>query len=182
MSSANLSRRVILTGTAALSVPALPATASMLPSEDVLTRIEQHRACVMQIDKILGRIAELEEKLPDERQQSRSIFDRGTEIGANDDPRWTAVQAEYWTAHDDLDAIAWSFVDQPPRTVADATALVTYIKQHDEDGYEWPNRRHHFSEDGRHIGYTLQDCHSSMIVLLAQTVPDANLLLEEVQS
>jgi hypothetical protein len=168
MSHANLSRRTLVTSAAALPALALPAAAS----DDTLARIAEHRSCVLRIDEILKVTAELEESLPEDRQRAYHISDRGTDIGVNDDPRWTANQAEYWTAEDRLDEIAWSFVDRPPTTIAGASALLAYANEHEEKGYQWPGRRHSFSPDGRHLGYVEEDwrlsMNNSLIALLVQ--------------
>jgi hypothetical protein len=150
-----LSRRTLVSTAAAL--PALAVPALSLPAnagaDDTLVRIERHRELQASIHKILKRQAQLEEELPAERCRAYSIDHRGTDIGANDDPRWTENNADYWAAEDELDAIAWSFVDRPPTTVASATALLAYANEYEDQGYEWPDRRDYFEADGSYSGY-----------------------------
>jgi hypothetical protein len=123
--------------------------------------------------KILKRQTALEEELPDDRCLAHSIDDRGTDIGANDDPRWTANQAEYWSAEDRLDEIAWSFVERPPTTTAGASALLAYANEYEESGYEWPDSRHFFETDGAYLGNTEEDWRFSMNKALASILARA---------
>ena len=164
--SATSTRRAILAGAATL--PALAVNAR--PADDTFARIEQHRALQSKIHEILRHTAELEETLPADRCRAYSIDDRGTDIGADDDPRWTANQAEYWSAEDRLDEIAWSFVDRPPITVAGAAALLAYANEYEERGYEWPDRRHSFSADGSYLGNVEEGWRLSMNRALASVL------------
>ena len=91
-----------------------------------------------------------------------SIQHRGTEVGRDDDPRWTAIKAEYWAASDRKAEIAWSFVDQPPSTTKGVAAIFAYADEYEEAGYEWPDRRHHFTASGAYAGDTEEDWRQSL--------------------
>jgi hypothetical protein len=169
MSPENLSRRAILAGAAAVPALALPIVVAAIPAaaDDTFARIVRHRAIAIQLEAICHRMGKLEEEIPNERCKHYGIWDRGTDVGKEDDPRWTALQAEYWVADDEKDAIAWSFVDRPPSSVAAAAALLAYADEHEKQGWEWPDSRHNFSETGRHLGCTEEDWRSSVSTALA---------------
>ena len=116
MSHANLSRRAILAGAASVPALASPIVVAAMPAaaDDTFARIVRHRAIAIQLEAICRRQSELSEAIPDERRKHYSIWHRGTDVGKDDDSRWTALQEEYWAADDEMDAIAWSFVDRPP--------------------------------------------------------------------
>ena len=166
MKPQHTTRRAILAGAATL--PALAVNAQ--PADDTLTRIEQHRATQELVGKILQQHSVLEQELPRNRCQAYNIADRGTDIGAEDDPRWTAFQAEYWSAEDRLAAIAWSFVDRPPITIAGASALLAYANEYEARGYDWPDRRHFFEPDGSYSDNIAEDWRLSMNKALASVL------------
>ena len=89
-------------------------------------------------------------EIPEHRRQFLSIDDRGSDIGKNDDPRWTELQAVYDTVGDRREEIAWSFVDRPPTTVAGFVALFKYAAEHARVN-DWPDGRFYFSY-GRFAG------------------------------
>ncbi len=168
----NLSRRTLVTGAA--SVAAAP-TMSAVPTvavDDTLARIQEHRTVTSKIGQLLHHQAVLEEAIPYERRESGSIADRGTDVGANDDPRWTEYLSEYRTHEDRVDEIAWSFVDRPPSSVAAIQALLSYAGEHEAAGYLWPDARHHF-EDRRYAGYTPEDWRSSLMEAISHTLAHA---------
>jgi hypothetical protein len=107
-------------------------------------------------------MSELESELPEERRKAYMIFERGTEIGKDDDPRWTANQTEYWAAVDAIDEIAWSFVDRPPTSAAGLAAILTYADEHEAAGREWPNRRHYFTAGGTYDQLVEEDWRQSL--------------------
>lgn len=43
-----------------------------------------------------------------------------------------------------LDVLIWSFIDQPPTTVAGVAALLTYAEEYLADGRQWPDNRSYF--------------------------------------
>ncbi len=162
-----LSRRSLVSSAAALpalAVPALPAMAG--GADDTMVRIEQHRALQSKIHEILRHTVELEAMLPADRCRAFSIAHRGIDF-PDDDPRWTANNAEYWSASDRADEIAWSFVERPPTTVAGAAALLAYSSEYEERGYEWPDSRHFFEADGTYSGCEKEDWRLSMNKALA---------------
>jgi hypothetical protein len=151
---------------AAAGVPVVPivaSTAAAATGDDTFERIAEHRRLAVAIHAICERIGELEEQLPDDRQRHFYISDRGTDVGKDDDPRWTKVQSEYWTAEDLLDEIAWSFVDRPPSTAAGCGALLKYAVEYEKRGHEWPDCRHHFSESGQYLGFTEENWQISVM-------------------
>jgi hypothetical protein len=143
-------------GSTALS-PALADT-----TDDTVARIAEHRSLTMAIDDVCHRMGDLEEQLPDDRCKNYFIHDRGTDVGNNDDPRWTNINQEYWESVDRHDAIAWSFIDRPPTTVAGVIALLRYAKEFTDAGYEWPDSRHHF-DNGLYAGRTDEQWETSLI-------------------
>jgi hypothetical protein len=176
MSHANLSRRAILAGAASLPALAGPvviatAPASATPTaDDTIARIARHRDCAAESEAICHRGSELSEAIPLERRKHYGIWHRGTDVGKDDDSRWTTFEGEYWAASDEMDAIAWSFVERPPSSVAGVAALLAYAAEHEEQGYEWPDRRHNFSESGRYVGSTEEDWRSSMMAAVASAL------------
>jgi hypothetical protein len=97
----SISRSSMITTAAALPALAVPALAvpgaiaTATPDDDTIARIAEHRRVVLLIDEILDREGDLEEELPDDRKKAGQIVDRGTDVGRDDDPRWTAIQAEH---------------------------------------------------------------------------------------
>jgi hypothetical protein len=162
----NLSRRSLVASAAALPALAVPAVAVAAPA-DTLARIAEHRRMTLLIDAICERIEVLERTLPEDRQVSGNIGDRGTDVGKDDDPRWTAVQNEYWTVSDARDAGAFSFINRPPVTTAGVVALIAYTEEHEHVGYEWPNLLHYYDNAGRHLDSVDYDWRQNLMRALA---------------
>jgi hypothetical protein len=99
------------------------------------------------------------------------IHDRGTDIGKDDDPRWTAAQEEYWAAENAVDDIAWSFCDRPPTSVEGARAILAYAVEHEKGGCQWPDARHYFTAAGTYEGFVEEDWRSSLMEALAGALP-----------
>jgi hypothetical protein len=119
----SLSRRAIMAGAASVPVLALPAAVAAMPAaDDTLARIERHRICCVKADEIINREDELESVIPDDRRKRRPISNKYS-VCETDDPRWTAIQNEYWANEDEVDAIAWSFVERPPVSVAGSPSV-----------------------------------------------------------
>jgi hypothetical protein len=114
------------------------------------------------VENMVARLWEAEKEIPEERRKADSIHDRGTDIGRDDDPRWTAVNAQYWNAVDHEDAVAWSFVDRPPTTIEGAAAILAYADEYESGGFEWPDSRHHFTAAGAYAGRTEEDWRKSL--------------------
>jgi hypothetical protein len=159
-----LSRRSLVATAAALPALAVPAAIATAAScDDTLERIAEHRRIYRVIDEILDRREALEEVLPKDRRKAfSSIEDRGTDVGRHDDPRWTTVQAELWTARDRKDEIAWSFVDRPPTTIEGVAAILAYGEEYEEAGDEWPMYRFRFTAAGAYAGKTEEDWRRSL--------------------
>jgi hypothetical protein len=130
------------------SLACAPQRAAIVAEDDPFACIAEHRRLAALVDDISSRTSELESELPEERRKAYMIFERGTEIGKDDDSRWTANQTEYWAAVDAIDEIAWSFVDRPPTSAAGLAAMLTYADEHEAAGRELPNRRHYFTAAG----------------------------------
>ena len=74
---------------------AIPAFASNNPA-DTLSRIERHRASVLEIDAIVDRIGDLEAILPDDKRLNCAVYHRGVPKSAKMTIRvGTAINAEY---------------------------------------------------------------------------------------
>jgi hypothetical protein len=166
----SLSRRSLVASAAALPLITAPITsavsAAVISAEETFARIERHRATTLKIKEVCDRMGQLEAAIPKDRQLNYHIYDRGTDVGANDDPRWTAIQGEYWAAADEWDEIAWLFVDRPPTSGAGVAALLAYAAEHEAAGYEWPDCRHHISENGQYLGFTEEDWRSSLMAAI----------------
>jgi hypothetical protein len=158
MTEHTLSRRA---AGASGSGPAVAATA-----DDTLARIADHRRLQAAIDKIIKRRSDLEEELPSDRCKSHAIFDRGTDAAKDDDPRWQAIQDEYWAAEDRIDEIAWSLIDRPPTTIVGRKALLKYAAEYQDAGYDWPDCRHHL-ENGVYIGHSVEDWRDGLMRVIA---------------
>jgi hypothetical protein len=93
-----LSRRSLVTSAAALPALALPAVAvgAVVADDDTLARIAKHRRLNDLEGDICSRMSGLERALPKERRKMSNVCDRGTDLGKDDDPRWTAINDEYW--------------------------------------------------------------------------------------
>ena len=181
-------RRAMLAATAAVSVASLPVLAVPAPvgataaSDDTLARIAAHRDATRAVEEVLPHLYEAERSIPSARRKAGSIFHRGTDVGRDDDPRWTAVNAQYWDASDHEAAVAWSFVDRPPHTIEGVAALLLYADEYEEAGYEWPDRRHHFTPGGAHVGYTEEDWRQSLnraIIPVLRSASSSTSLLPE---
>jgi hypothetical protein len=158
-----LTRRSLVTTAAALPALAVPAVvAAAATGDDTSVRIAEHRRIYAVIDEICDRLEALEEVLPEDRRKAYGIDDRGTDVGWNDDPRWTAVQAEFWAAEDRKDEIAWSFVDRPPTTIEGVAAILAYGEEYEEAGNRWPMFRFRFTAAGAYAGKTKEDWHRSL--------------------
>lgn len=136
--------------------------------DDTLARIGEHRRLMRAICGICERQNELEEMLPEERRKFCMINHRGTDIGKDDDPRWTANQQEYWAVADAIDEIAWSFCDRPATSIEGVRAILAYAVEYEESGYEWPDSRHHYSVDGTYAGHAEEDWRKSLLRALAE--------------
>jgi hypothetical protein len=113
----------------------------------------------------------LEKEIPEHRRQFLSIDDRGSDIGKNDDPRWTEMQAVYDTVGDRREEIAWSFVDRPPTTVAGFVALFKYAAEHARVN-DWPDGRFRFSY-GRFAGRVPEIWEHSLLKTAGDALPAA---------
>jgi hypothetical protein len=153
---------VTATVAASASPFAVAGAAPLAPIEDdTFERIRQHQETCNAHTQVCERLYEVELVVPRKRREAFSIADRGTDVGKNDDPRWTAIVSEYWATSDKIDQLAWSFVDRPPTTVAGLAALTAYVVETWDDGMQWPDCRHTI-EAGVYKGYTEEDWAESM--------------------
>jgi hypothetical protein len=89
------------------------------PQDDVFARIEKHRQLQIEYEECPMNVL-----LPS--QYTRKAKRESDKISRT------------------LDAVTWSFVDQPPQTAAGAAALLRYADEHLASGRMWPNnRRYH---------------------------------------
>jgi hypothetical protein len=51
-----------------------------------------------------------------------------------------------------IDDLTWSFIDQPPSTVAGVAALLSYADEHLAVGRAWPDNRGYY-DDGEDIDW-----------------------------
>ena len=159
----SISRRSLVTTAAALPALAIPAVvATAAAGDDTLERIAEHRRIYTRIDGILDHQEALENVIPQDQRKAHSIQDRGTDVGRDDDPRWTAVQAEFWAAHDRKYEIEWSFVDQPPTTTEGVATILAYGEEYEERGDHWPMYRFRFTATGGYVGKTEEDWRRSL--------------------
>ncbi len=167
----NLSRRSLVTSAATLPALAVPAVAvAAVVADDAFARIAEHRQLTAALEDVCHRISNLESKLSKDRCTPRMISDRGTDVGKDDDPRWTAIQAEYWAASDAADKIAWSLVDRPPTSGAGLAALFAYADEHEDAGYEWPDSRHHLTASGTYDYMVEEDWRQSLMTAAASVL------------
>jgi hypothetical protein len=136
-----------------------------VPPDPIFAVIEEHRQAARRLNEICEKNEALEEQIPAERRKANSIRDRGSDVGKNDDPRWKEQNAKYWAASDRQRQLEWFFISDAPKTEAGRRALLSYTKEHEEAGYEWPNLIHHF-EGERWIGAKSLDWKSCLIAKL----------------
>jgi hypothetical protein len=146
--------------------------------DDTFARISEHRRLTLMVEEICRRMNGLEEAIPDERRRNYHIRHRGTDIGKDDDPRWTSIQQEYWTASDALRGVAWSFCDQPATSIEGMCAILAYAVEHEELGWEWPDSRHEFSSAGIWVGSIDEDWRLSLMKSLSRPVQGPDIPVE----
>jgi hypothetical protein len=83
-----------------------PAAGLPVSSDPIFAAIAAHREAWAKFVNEVHRLSKKEDILPTERREHYHITHRGTDVGKDDDPRWTAAQTEYWKASDRVDEIA----------------------------------------------------------------------------
>jgi hypothetical protein len=136
-----ITRRALVAGAAAgvssVAATALPALASV--ADPILDLIVAHKAAYAALDRACRLVSDLEQEIPEERRKEWFAEDRGTAVGANDDPRWTAAMAAYWTASDVEEQRAWALAHSHPTRIASVAAVLRYAYEYPAQGCEWPS-------------------------------------------
>jgi hypothetical protein len=132
-------------GAPAITVPALAA------SDPVFAAIAAHKVAYNRLDQACRLMSDLEGDIPEERRKEWFAEDRRTDVGANDDPRWTVANAAYWAASDAEEKAAWALAHAQPAGLAGAAALLRYAHEYEADGRDWPcDPQDEISEDDWH--------------------------------
>jgi hypothetical protein len=139
----SITRRHFVAASAAFPV-AIVAPAAPDP---VWAAIAAHQAAYATLDRVCHRLSDLEPQIPEDRRKEYRVDHRGTDVGANDDLRWTAAMAAYWAADAAETEAAWALAHAQPATLAGAAALLRYAHEFEAGGCEWPNEPQ--EEDGR---------------------------------
>jgi hypothetical protein len=108
-------------------------------SDPAFAAIAAHRAAYARLDGQCRALSALEEQIPEARRQACFDDEIGTDVGADDDPRWTAALAAWHAADDAETDAAWALAHLSPSTLAGATALVRHAHDHADGGNEWPS-------------------------------------------
>jgi hypothetical protein len=109
----------------AAAMPVLGAEA-----DPIFVAIAKHRERVDASSKASHVISSLNGIIPEERRENWHVVHRGTNIGQNDDPRWTAAQNAYWASSDEMDDAAVALLNCEPTSIAGAIGLMRYIIEH----------------------------------------------------
>jgi hypothetical protein len=139
------SRRGILAGVAASLAAGAALNAAALVKvhgtepDPILALIEAHRRASALFEEVVHRLGKLDEVIPSERRKNYHVEHRGTDVGKNDDPCWTATQNEYWTKSDAEDELACELLHAEVTTIAGAVALLRYANEYVDAGNEWPD-------------------------------------------
>jgi hypothetical protein len=138
-----ITRRALVAGAAAgvssVATATLPVQALASIADPILDLIAAHKAAYVTLDRACRLVSDLEQKIPEERRKEWFAEDRGTAVGANDDPRWTAAMAAYWAASNAEEQSAWALAHARPTRVASVAALLRYAYEYPAQGCEWPS-------------------------------------------
>jgi hypothetical protein len=134
----SITRRHFVAASAAFPLAAV-APAPIPASDPIHAAIAAHQAAYAALDRACCRLSDLEPQIPAARRKEYRVDHRGTDVGANDDPRWTAAMAAYWTADAAETDAAWALAHAKPATLAGAAALLRYAHEFEAGGCEWPD-------------------------------------------
>jgi len=138
-----ITRRSLVAGAAAgvssVAATALPVQALASIADPIFDLIAAHKAAYATLDRACRLVSDLEGKIPEGQRKEWFVQDRGTDVGANDDPRWTAAMTAYWAASDAEERSAWVLAHAHPTRIASAVALLRYSYQYAGQGCEWPS-------------------------------------------
>lgn len=132
--STKLTRRAAIVAT--LAGVATPAVA-VLP-DPAFAAIAAHKAAYARLDTACRCVSRLERQVPAARRKEWYAEDRGTNVGANDDPRWKAAMTNYWAAFDAETQTAWALARAQPAGLAGASALLRHAYEFEAGGDDWP--------------------------------------------
>jgi hypothetical protein len=135
-----ITRRFLVAAAAAVSsaaVSALPAQAQADP-DPIFAAIAAHQAAYRALDQVCRRLSDLEQQIPEAARQEYRVDHIGTDVGANDDPRWKAAMVAYWAADTVETQAAWALARAKPATLKGAAALLRYAHEFEAGGCEWP--------------------------------------------
>jgi hypothetical protein len=131
-----ITRRAAIAAT--LAGVGAPAAVDALLPDPVLAAIAAHKAAYAALDQVCLRLSRLEGQIPQARRKEWFAEDRAAGVGADDDPRWTAVLAAYHAASDAVEQAAWALAHARPAGLAGAAALLRHAYEHEAEGCDWP--------------------------------------------
>jgi hypothetical protein len=153
----SVTRRTAMTALAVAAVPAASLPALAAEPDPVFAAIENHKALWAEYCAVVGEEDDLAKAIPRDRHASAGayhVIHRGTGVGANDDPRWTAYQDRLWAASNAADNAAWDLIDAPwavDVTPAGLGALLAHTADFISGSHQWPKSR--FEEGDRLTRY-----------------------------
>jgi hypothetical protein len=136
----NLSRRSLFAAAAVIPAAALstiPALASPDAADPIFAAIRRHRAAHEKSLLAIRQQCDLEEIVPHDLRKAYHVEHRGTDVGRDDDPRWTAGQDHYWVCSDEADEAAMALLSIVPDTMAGTAALLSYAAEYSCPDKEW---------------------------------------------
>jgi hypothetical protein len=107
-------------------------------ADPIFHLIEVHRSAKAAMDDRFREYARLESQIPRVKRQSR-IDHWETTIVDSDDPTWIACQRQLHAACEADTQAAVDLIQEPPATVKGAIALLQYVAEAEEDGFEFPD-------------------------------------------
>jgi hypothetical protein len=117
---------------------ARPVLAGAALADPVYAAIAAHECEFAALEEACRELSRLEQAIPAARRQAYFPDEEGPEVGANDDPRWTAGLAAYLAAAEAETRAAWALAHVSPATVAGAAALLRHAHAFERRGCEWP--------------------------------------------
>ena len=132
----------------AAASPVIAASIVSAEVDPISAAIEAHREAWKAFDVAVHKEDALSIEIPEDRRRHYHINHRGTDIGANDDPRWTAFQDEYWGTADRARAAALALLEIQPTTLAGAIALLDYSVEFEVEFEVWPDGLAGWADEG----------------------------------
>jgi hypothetical protein len=114
-----------------------PVSGTASSVDPIFAAIEVHRGAENEFSAAVGRLSDLENKLPKGRR--RSDVNMGVlAIVSGDDPRWVEVQKTVVTTCKTTDEAATQLLNTRPRTLAGVVAVLRYACDYGRRGLEFP--------------------------------------------